>query len=118
MQMVPKSILLHLLLMTSISFAQNKIDSTRLPTKINQVVEVACGKCMFAMKNQKGCDLALMFKGNSYFILGTEIDEHGDAHAKDGFCNSIRKAKVKGMLVNNQFHATYFKLLPQHVSNK
>ena len=43
---------------------------------------------------------------------GTTIDEHGDAHADDGFCNAIRKAEVQGTLVKGRFNVTYFKLLP------
>jgi len=39
------------------------------------------------------------------------IDSHGDAHAKDGFCNSIRKAEVQGEIINDRFKVTYFKLL-------
>lgn len=51
--------------------------------------------------------------GKAYFVDGTGIDDHGDSHAKDGFCEKIRKAEIKGSLVNNRFVATYFKLLPE-----
>ena len=50
-----------------------------------QVVEAACGQCQFKMKDKKGCDLAVRIDGKSYFVEGTKIDEHGDAHADDGF---------------------------------
>jgi hypothetical protein len=59
----------------------------------------------------KGCNLAVRIKGKSYFVDGTSIDEHGDAHADDGFCKAIRKAEVQGKVVKNRFVATYFKLL-------
>ena len=49
--------------------------------------------------------------GKSYFAEGTTIDEHGDAHAKDGFCEAIRKAEVQGEVINNRFKVTYFKLV-------
>jgi hypothetical protein len=51
-------------------------------------------------------------KGKSYFVDGTKIDDHGDAHAKNGFCEKIRKAEVRVSIVKNRFEATSVKLLP------
>ncbi len=82
-------------------------DSTR---KI-QIVEASCGQCRFGMTG-KGCNLAVRIDGKSYFVDGTSIDDHGDAHAKDGFCEAIRMAKVQGEIIQNRFKATYFKLVP------
>ena len=79
-------------------------------TKV-QVVEVSCGQCQFGMK-ANGCDLAVRLEGKTYFIDGTKIDEHGDAHAEDGFCNAVRQAEVIGEVKDGRFVATYFKLLP------
>ena len=78
-----------------------------------QVVEASCGQCKFGMKDKKGCDLAVRINGVPYFVEGTSIDKHGDAHADDGFCNSIRKAKVSGKVVDKRFVATSFTLLPE-----
>jgi hypothetical protein len=80
-------------------------------TKKIQVVETACGQCQFGLK-ATGCSLAVRINGKAYFVEGTSIDEHGDAHAKDGFCNAIRKAEVQGTLIKDKFNVTYFKLLP------
>lgn len=80
-------------------------------TKKIQVVETACGQCMFGLK-EKGCLLAVRINGQACFVDGTSIDEHGDAHADDGFCNAVRKAEVQGTVVKGRFIATYFKLLP------
>ena len=77
-----------------------------------QVVEAACGQCQLKMKG-KSCDLAVRINGKSYFVDGTKIDDHGDAHAKDGFCEKVRKAEVRGNIVNNRFLASSFKLLPE-----
>ncbi len=82
-----------------------KIDST----KKLQVVETACGECQFKMKG-KGCHLAVRINGTAYFVDGTDIDSHGDAHANDGFCNAVRKAEVQGTVVNNRFLVTWFQL--------
>jgi hypothetical protein len=78
----------------------------------SQIVEASCGQCQFKMKGH-GCDLAVRIDGKSYFLDGTSIDSHGDAHAGDGFCATIRKAEVVGSIVDNRFKATSFKLLPE-----
>jgi hypothetical protein len=67
------------------------------------------------MTDKKGCDLAVRIDGKSYFVEGTKLDDHGDAHAKDGFCSVIRKAEVSGEIKGNQFIASSFKLLPEEV---
>jgi hypothetical protein len=77
-----------------------------------QIVEASCGQCQFGMKDKKGCDLAVRIDGKSYFVEGTKLDSHGDAHAKDGFCSTIRKAEVVGEIKGNKFIASSFKLLP------
>ena len=76
------------------------------------IVDAACGQCRLEIPGNS-CDLAIRIKGKSYFVDGTDIDSHGDAHARDGFCNSIRKAKVQGEVINNRFKASYFQLLPE-----
>jgi hypothetical protein len=76
-----------------------------------QVVEASCGQCNFGMTGG-GCTLAVRIDGKPYFVDGTKIDQHGDAHAEDGFCSAIRKAEVTGEVVGDKFKATSFKLLP------
>lgn len=103
-----KQIILVLFLVLSLSsLAQEK----KTPEK-TQIVAVSCGQCQFGMEG-KGCDLAVKIDGKPYFVDGTSIDSHGDAHAKDGFCASIREAAVTGEIVKNRFVASSFKLLPQ-----
>jgi len=79
-------------------------------TKI-KVVDVSCGQCQFGMKAQ-GCALAVRLDGKSYFVDGASLDDFGDAHAADGFCNAVRQAEVIGEVKNGRFVATYFKLVP------
>lgn len=78
-----------------------------------QIVEASCGQCQFGMKDKPGCDLAVRIDGKSYFVEGTDINKHGDAHAHDGFCSAIRQAEVVGEVKNNKFVVSQFKLLPQ-----
>ena len=78
---------------------------------IIQVVEAACGQCQFSMTEKSGCDLAVRIDGKSYFVDGTSIHDHGDAHADDGFCEAIRQANVKGEIVDGRFKAESFTLV-------
>jgi hypothetical protein len=98
--------------MGGVLLAQGK-DSATLLDKSKEVLiaEAACGQCQFGLSG-KSCDLAIRIGGKAYFVDGTDIDSHGDAHADDGFCNAIRKAKVQGEIRDNRFKATYFHLLP------
>ncbi len=94
-------------------FAQNNTKSINVPdsTKKIENAEVSCGECKFKMVGS-GCDLAVRINGKSYFVDGTKIDQHGDAHAKDGFCETIRKAEVQGEIIDDRYKVSYFKLLP------
>jgi hypothetical protein len=96
-----------LLLSTVILTAQKKKEALK-----PQIVEASCGQCQFGMQGY-GCELAVRINGKSYFVDGTSIDSHGDAHAKDGFCEKIKKAEVTGEIVNNRFIATSFKVLAE-----
>lgn len=99
-----KNIFLTFLLLICIS--ANAQDKTKM-----QIVEAACGQCQFGMKDKKGCDLAVRIEGKSYFVDGTNLDDHGDAHAEDGFCSAVRKAEVAGEIKDNRFVVSTFKLL-------
>ncbi len=77
------------------------------------LAEASCGQCRLGLPG-KGCDLAVRLpNGRAYFVNGTGIDQHGDAHARDGFCNAIRRARVMGEVANNKFKVSYFHLLPE-----
>lgn len=100
---------------TAVSFAQK--ETIPGSTKKLMTVEAACGQCQFKLKG-KGCNLAIRTKGKAYFVDGTGIDDHGDAHATDGFCNKIRKASVQGEVIDGRFKASYFQLLPELAKKK
>ena len=90
----------------------NKTESQKgKDMSIDQVVEAACGQCQFEMTEKSGCDLAVRIDGKSYFVDGTNIHEHGDAHADDGFCEVIRKASVKGKIIEGRFKSESFILI-------
>jgi hypothetical protein len=90
--------------------SKSTLRETPDSTKKVQEVEASCGECNFGVAG-KGCELAVRINGKAYLVDGTSINDHGDAHAKDGFCEAIRKAKVQGEIVDGRFKATYFKLV-------
>lgn len=103
-----KNIFLSLILFVGISLtAQEKKEQLK-----PQIVETSCGQCQFGMEGH-GCELAVRIDGKPYFVDGTSIDSHGDAHADDGFCAAIRKAEVAGEIKDNRFVVSDFKLLPE-----
>jgi hypothetical protein len=108
--------LISLMLFFSVAtaFGQQKEPKTS-PHQVTktQIVDAACGQCKLGLKG-KSCDLAVRLDGKSYFVKGTDIDSHGDAHAENGFCNSVRKAEVRGEIRDGFFYASYFKLLPEN----
>jgi len=77
-----------------------------------QVVLASCGQCQFGLEGG-GCTLAVKIDGQAYYVDGSDIDDHGDAHASDGFCEAVREAEVTGTIVGGQFLATSFRLLPE-----
>ena len=86
--------------------------SVKETSKINQVANVSCGICQFNMTGDE-CDLAVEIDEKYYYTVGSGIDEHGDSHADDGFCNAIRKANVVGEIKHGVFYIESLQLLPQ-----
>jgi hypothetical protein len=88
-------------------------ETQSLSTRIEgQIAEASCGQCQLKMKGN-GCDLAVRIDGQSYFVDGSSIDDHGDAHGDDGLCNCIRKARVSGEIKEGRFIATSIAVLTE-----
>ena len=73
----------------------------------NRVVDASCGQCQLGLPGI-GCDLAVAFDGKAYYVDGSHIDDHGDAHAPTGMCNAIVQATVSGSVVDGRFLADEF----------
>lgn len=101
-----------LIVTLSVSAQSTKLKTdTPNPSQKTDTLEAACGMCQLGLKGDD-CALAVRVNGKAYYVDGTHIDSHGDAHAKDGFCNMVRKAEVQGALAGDKYKVTYFKLLP------
>ena len=92
-----------------------KVTNTSVLTAIpkNKVVEglveASCGMCNFGM-NSKGCGLAIRIGEQVLKVKGSKLGEHGDVHAKDGMCETIRVAQVDGRVYQNKFYSDSFTL--------
>ena len=78
-------------------------------TYTNVQAEASCGQCMFDMEGS-GCDLAVKIGDDYYYTEGTAIDDHGDAHADDGFCKAIKKVTISGEVANGKINVSSFKI--------
>lgn len=81
-------------------------------------VLTSCGQCQFDMNSTTGCALAIQYGGKKYWVDGTGIADHGDEHAADGFCETTRKAEVKGTFNGNRFQASSFVLIASKKKKK
>tara|TARA_B100001175_G_C19128216_1_gene457704 strand:+ start:22 stop:405 length:384 start_codon:yes stop_codon:yes gene_type:complete len=97
--------------------SNKKVDPPKgeFVTSINEdgsvkgMVLASCGMCNFGM-DMKDCGLAIQINEESFTVKGTTIEDHGDSHAKEGFCNAIRVAKISGTVKDKVFLAENFKL--------
>ena len=76
----------------------------------NRVVDASCGQCQLGLPGT-GCDLAVAFDGKAYYVDGSHIDDHGDAHAPTGMCNAIVQATVSGSVVEGRFQVDEFAMV-------
>jgi len=96
--------------------SEDKVEPEKQPKAASelevQIVEASCGQCQFDMEGTS-CDLAVRINGKAYFVDGTDINDHGDAHGDAGFCTTIRLASVQGKIESERFVVASFELLPE-----
>ena len=105
--------LFFVLMLGSLCCAKTNQISEAQPVEASnaRIVEASCGQCQFKMTEKRGCDLAVRIDGTPYFVDGSKMDDHGNAHAKDGLCNAIRRASVRGVVQDGRFKAESFELI-------
>ena len=85
--------------------------------RVNLIVDASCASCQFN-KSDDECFLAVEINAEMYYVDGTTINDHGDTHGRDGFCNVIRKAHVEGGVDGNKFLLEKFSLLKYRPKTK
>ena len=58
------------------------------------------------MNGDNDCTLAIKVGSKVLKVRGVGIDDHGDSHASDGYCNVIKKTYVEGIVRDNAFLPT------------
>ena len=67
-------------------------------------VLISCGMCNF-MNGDNDCAIAIKVGRDVLSLRDVGIDDHGDSHAKDGYCNVIKKVYVEGRVRGKTFIA-------------
>jgi hypothetical protein len=67
-------------------------------------VLISCGMCNF-MNGDNNCAIAIKVGRDVLSLKDVGIDDHGDSHAKDGYCNVIKKVYVEGRVRGKTFKA-------------
>jgi len=78
--------------------------------KIEGILITSCGTCNLGVEGG-GCSLSVKIGDKAYPVEGTGLHDHGDAHAKDGFCSAVRVAWAKGEIKKDVFHSESFVLV-------
>ena len=89
---------------------QSDVPSATAVVLEDRIVDASCGQCQLGLPGD-GCDLAVSFDGKAYYVDGSHIDDHGDAHGPAGLCNAILTARVTGQLVDGRFEAERFEVV-------
>ena len=86
------------------------ITSVPKDGKVAGLIIASCGKCNFANKDKR-CELSIKIGEKLFPVVGTNLNEHGDAHSSEGFCSAVRIARAKGEIKKNTFHSESFVLI-------
>jgi hypothetical protein len=73
-------------------------------------VLASCSMCNFDSKDKKECSLGIKIGETTYDVKGTTISDHGDMHAADGFCSTVRTASVLGKVMDDIIIVESFEL--------
>ena len=87
------------------------IENATVGVFLNGVAYASCGLCNFNLIESSNCELAIKVGKAVYRVEGSGIDDHGDAHAQNGLCNSIQLASITGKIDSNFFYAETFDLV-------
>jgi Family of unknown function (DUF6370) len=89
------------------SNCQGYPESSR--SQIARDVEIGCALCIYRMPGVNDCVLAAKVDERALLVDGSGIDDHGDAHAADGLCNTARKVRAVGVVQGDRFVVTHLR---------
>ena len=78
---------------------------------VEGLVIASCGICNFDSRKSRSCSLFIKINNEIYPVNGTTVNDHGDMHAKEGFCRVKRIAYVSGNIKKGIFYSNIFKLI-------
>ena len=81
------------------------LENVPANNRIEGNVLISCGMCNF-MNGDNDCALAIKVGPKVLKVRGVNIDDHGDSHASDGYCNVIKKTYVEGIVRKDVFLPT------------
>ena len=91
--------------LTSSSISSGLLEKIPSNNQVEGNVLISCGMCNF-LTDDNDCSLAVKIGSKVLKVRGVGIDDHGDSHASDGYCNVIKKKYVEGIVRNNLFLPT------------
>ena len=90
---------------TSYNAPSGLLEKIPSNNRVEGNVLVSCGMCNF-LTSDNDCSLAIKIGNKVLNVRGIGIDDHGDSHASDGYCNVIKKKYVEGVVRKNAFLPT------------
>ena len=81
------------------------LENVPANNRIEGNVLMSCGMCNF-INGDNDCALAIKVGPKILKVRGVNIDDHGDSHASDGYCNVIKKTYVEGIVRRDIFIPT------------
>lgn len=90
---------------TPTSISSGLLEKIPSNNQIEGNVLISCGMCNF-LTDDNDCSLSVKIGNKVLKVRGVGIDDHGDSHASDGYCNVIKKKYVEGIVRNNLFLPT------------
>tara|TARA_S200000501_G_scaffold379024_1_gene446660 strand:+ start:47687 stop:48082 length:396 start_codon:yes stop_codon:yes gene_type:complete len=80
------------------------IESVPKNMKVDGNVLISCGMCNFFTED-KTCAVSVKIGRDVFKVHGVDINDHGDSHAVNGYCNVIKRAYVNGKLKDKKLYA-------------
>jgi hypothetical protein len=76
----------------------------------DQLLTVACGRCVFEMPGVEGCPWAAEIDGRHYLMRGSLPKNHS-SHEPTGICNMHRQARVNGEIRGDVLYVSNLELI-------